>query len=143
MAYITLPNSETSISIDDSEIYIFNTVTSIEANDPMTVDLIVSPQGTSDGLALKKNLTQSVVVTIIVRDVEQGVSERLDAAWEDEKRITMTIADLKTGKTISIQKAVLGANPSNVKIDENESIFDVTLMLKVAQRNINTTVKEL
>jgi hypothetical protein len=141
--YITLPHVETSISIDGGELYIFNTVLSIEVENGLTKKLLNSPQDNSDGLVMTDGLTGSMSVKFIVREVPNDIMRSFESAWKDDKRVSIDVVDLQTGKNLSINKGLIVADPDNVKIEESDSVYDVALDINVTRRNFSTTVKEL
>lgn len=147
MSYITIADAETSLSIDDGEVAIFNNVISIEYNNPKTLKLIDSPQGNSDGLAYEENLTQSPTVTVLVREVPSDLYEDLLNVWETrrtkKRRLNLSVIDLTTGCSLSLTKGILTADPANRKAEESESSLDVTLTMQATERNIQNSIKEL
>ena len=143
MSWITIGNSETSMSIDGGGLVIFNNVISFEVNNPRTRKLIDSPQGGGDGLFFEENLTQSIALSTVLRDVPADVYKDIVGAWNKKQRIDLSIIDLMTGRTMTGKNMILSDDPSNGKADGSEDTLDLTLKFQVTSRNFTNTIKDL
>ncbi|PSV50035.1 hypothetical protein [Photobacterium indicum] len=139
---ITLPNAEVSIEINEQN-YVFRQAISIEVNDPTIVDLLSSPQNNSDGIIHVSNLTQSASVNSVVREVPAKIQMLIQNTFNNLGRLKFQVIDLSNGKKLTAKKAVINSNPINGTIDENATVQDVRLPLRVTPKNLMVEFKDV
>jgi hypothetical protein len=139
---ITLPNAEVSIEINEQN-YVFRQAISLELNDPIIVDLLASPQNNSDGIVHVSNLTQSASVNSVVREVPAQIQTLIYKTFKAKGRLKFQVIDLSNGKKLTAKKAVINSNPINGTIDENASVQDVRLPLRVTPNNLEFEFKDV
>jgi hypothetical protein len=142
MDMMTLPNVETTVTID-GESYVMDQTISIEANDQREIRKLSSPQGNKSRLYMASNLTTDMQVNMIIRDISADMQKKLFTCYNDEEQVDVLILDLKSGKSISVSNAFLATNPQNIKIDESENTFDIALNLSVGRGDFKTEFKDL
>lgn len=115
--------------------YDFDNMVSISYTNPVTNNVISSPQGRTIGLNYKTNLTQASTITVTLREVDEDLQKTLKGTFENEGRISFDAIDTQNGKQLWCKHAVIATDPDNGTIGETETDFDVTLTLSFAWNN--------
>lgn len=116
-------------------VYEFDNMVNITYTNPVTNNIISSPQGRTPGINYKTNLTQQSTVTVTLREVDEDLQQLLKATFDNESRISFDAIDSQNGKQLYTKQAVISTDPDNGTIGETETDFDVTLTLAFAWNN--------
>ena len=115
--------------------YEFDNMVNINYSNPVTVQLLSSPQGKTQGIGFKTNLTGSSTITVTLREVDEDLQKTMKKAFDDEIRVNYDAIDTQNGKQLYCDKALISTDPDNGSIGETETDFDVTLTLVFAWNN--------
>lgn len=123
-----------SVSIGDVD-YDFDNIVNITYTNPVTNNIVSSPQGKTDGIDYKTNLTQQSTITMTLREVDEDLQKQLKQSFDNSERISLNAIDSQNGKQLYGKSAVISTDPDNGTIGETETDFDVTLTLAFAWNN--------
>lgn len=115
--------------------YEFDNMVNITYTNPVTNNIVSSPQGRTSGINYKTNLTQQSTVTVTLREVDEELQKLLKATFDNESRISFDAIDSQNGKQLYTKQSVISTDPDNGTIGETETDFDVTLTLAFAWNN--------
>lgn len=115
--------------------YDFDNMVNIAYTNPVTTTIISSPQGRTNGIRYKSNLTQQSTITVTLREVDEDLQKTLKQAFDNELDVSFDAIDTQNGKQLWCKHAAIATDPDNGTIGETETDFDVTLMLGFAWNN--------
>lgn len=115
--------------------YEFDNMVNITYSNPVTTNVISSPQGRTNGIPYKTNLTQQSTTTVTVREVDEELRKTLKMAFENESDVSFDAIDSQNGAQLFNKHAVISTDPDNGTIGETETDFDITLTLAFAWNN--------
>lgn len=115
--------------------YEFENIVNVTYTNPVTNNVLSSPQGRTDGIGYRTNLTQQSTITATLREVDEDLQELLKSTFDNGDRISFDGIDSQNGKQLFSRKAVISTDPDNGTIGETETDFDVTLTLAFAWNN--------
>lgn len=144
MAYkpINLEHLVSSISYNGID-YEFPNVTNVTYNNPVTNNMLSSPQGNTNGISYKTGLTQGSSCTLTLRELDEDDCTLLKSIFDKGDRVDFTGFDSQTGKTLECKSAVISTDPDNGTIGDTETDFDVTLSLSFAWNNGSYSFKQV
>lgn len=115
--------------------YDFDNMVNISYSNPVTTSVLSSPQGRTNGIRFKSNLTQQSTITVTLREVDEDLQKTLKAAFDKETDVNFDAIDNQNGKQLYGKHAAIATDPDNGTIGETETDFDVTLTLAFAWNN--------
>lgn len=142
MSMIRIAKAVTSLEINGTD-YEFLNVTNITYNNPVTTNILSSPQGKTDGLDYKTNLTQASTANVTLREVPAEIQQLIKKSFDNNERVKLTCIDAQNGKTLECKKAVIATDPDNTTVGETETDFDITLSLQFAWNNGSYKYKQV
>ena len=121
---VTIENAELTITFDDLA-YKFEWVNSVTINDARENTLVVSPQGTGNGIPYRNGVTTPVTADFVVREISTEMFGLLSKAFEDQERVDILLFDKLSGDQYTLDDAIIRSNPSNVDVAEGEDSMNV------------------
>lgn len=115
--------------------YEFDNMVNISYTNPVTNNIVSSPQGRTDGIGYRTNLTQQSTITVTLREVDEDLQQQLKQSFENEDRVSFDAIDSQNGKQLYAKASLISTDPDNGTIGETETDFDVTLTMAFAWNN--------
>lgn len=115
--------------------YEFDNMVNISYTNPVTNNIVSSPQGRTDRIGYRTNLTQQSTITVTLREVDEDLQQQLKQSFENEDRVSFDAIDSQNGKQLYAKASLISTDPDNGTIGETETDFDVTLTLAFAWNN--------
>lgn len=134
MTMINISHLNSAITIDGVEYEFTNTVNATY-NGPVENNILSSAQGVGDGVSHKTGLTAPAVITMTVREVPFDMQKALSSTFKSAKRIEYSGLDTSNGKTLFMKAAVIGTDPDNSSVGEQETDRDINLTLRSSWNN--------
>lgn len=123
---IKINTGRASVDIDGQN-YHFPHCVSWTITNPIENGLIASPQGETDGIPTKNNLTAPASSAGVLREIPKDLLLLLHKCHKTQKRIRFSIFDSESGRQVVQEKSLIRQDPMNAAIAEGDDNFNVNI----------------
>lgn len=121
---IKIATGRASIDVNGKN-YHFPHCVSWTISNPIENGLIASPQGETDGIPTKSNLSAPASSAGVLREVPKDILQLMKNCYDNQTRIRFTLFDSESGRQVVQEKSLIRQDPMNASIAEGDDNFNV------------------